>query len=237
MPIAQFPTKEELQRVTRLEQLVRRVEEKARDVGLAERIILDWAEDMKRTFLVDNGRLPSSYLKDRKSWETMETILNTFVSKIRTNYTLVLDPQITVPAFKKIYTADGLVDEIETAHPDLFSPPPYISVKERSQHEEEFRQTTWRIEQKARSKGDASGMTRHRREMLEEGAEQWHQEMLAAIVHADKWNYLGRQKAWHLIKAFIDNVETKLNQQLPAGRVASRDSKQIGADLVRRVAD
>jgi len=147
----------------------------------------------------------------------------------------VLDPQTTSPAFKKIYTADGLVDEIETAHPNLFSPYPYISAKERSQHEEEFRQTTSRIEQKARSKGD--GATRQRREMLEEGAAQWHQEMLAAIIHADKWNYLGRQKAWDVIKAFIDNVETKLNQQLPVGRVASRDSKQIGADLVRRVAD
>jgi len=89
MPISQFPNNEEIQRVTRLDQLVRRVEERARDVGLAEKIILDWAENRKRTFLLDSGRLPSSYLKDRKSWETLETTLNTFVSKLRTDYTLV----------------------------------------------------------------------------------------------------------------------------------------------------
>jgi len=37
--------------------------------------------------------------------------------------------------------------------------------------------------------------------------------MLAGIVQADNWNYLGRQKAWEIVKAFIDKIQSKLDRQ------------------------
>jgi len=88
MPINLFPTEEELLRPTHLEELLVKVEERSRIVGLSEEVILEWTEGIRKTFLTDNGRLPNAYLKHQKSWETLEMALRTLVSCLNSNLVL-----------------------------------------------------------------------------------------------------------------------------------------------------
>ena len=88
MPIPLFPTEEELWRPTHLEETIKKVEERSPDVGLSEEVIIKWSKDMRETFLTDNVRLPSAYLKHQKSWDTLELDLRTLVTSLNSNLVL-----------------------------------------------------------------------------------------------------------------------------------------------------